>query len=72
VIPQVGVLPPDDRRVRGTVDAIARDLVVDGLVLRYSTVTDVDGCRHLLHMPADVAKRATDRGERPVAVAQAT
>jgi len=42
LIPQVGFLPPDDARVRGTVDAILRHLVVDGLVLRYSTATDVD------------------------------
>ena len=45
LIPQVGFLPPDDPRVRGTVDAIERHLVVDGLVLRYSTATDVDHCR---------------------------
>jgi len=43
LLPQVGFLPPDDPRVRGTVDAIERELVVDGLVLRYSTATDVDG-----------------------------
>jgi GH15 family glucan-1,4-alpha-glucosidase len=43
LIPQVGFLPPGDARVRGTVDAIARELVVDGMVLRYSTDTDVDG-----------------------------
>jgi GH15 family glucan-1,4-alpha-glucosidase len=42
LIPQVGFLPPDDSRVRGTVDSIERHLVVDGLVLRYSTATDVD------------------------------
>ena len=42
LIPQVGFLPPDDPRVRGTVDAIERNLVVDGLVLRYSTATDAD------------------------------
>lgn len=42
LIPQVGFLPPDDPRVRGTIDAIARELVVDGLVLRYSTATSVD------------------------------
>ena len=42
LIPQVGFLPPDDPRVRGTVAAIERNLVVDGLVLRYSTATDVD------------------------------
>jgi GH15 family glucan-1,4-alpha-glucosidase len=43
LLPQVGFLPPDDPRVRATVNAIERDLVVDGLVLRYSTATDVDG-----------------------------
>ncbi len=42
LIPQVGFLPADDPRVRGTIDAIERDLVVDGLVLRYATETDVD------------------------------
>jgi GH15 family glucan-1,4-alpha-glucosidase len=42
LIPQVGFLPPDDARVRGTIKAIERHLVVDGLVLRYSTDTDVD------------------------------
>ncbi len=42
LIPQVGFLPPDDERVRGTIEAIERNLVVDGLVLRYSTDTDVD------------------------------
>jgi GH15 family glucan-1,4-alpha-glucosidase len=43
LIPQVGFLPPDDPRVRGTVDAIERKLVVDGLVLRYSADASVDG-----------------------------
>lgn len=42
LIPQVGFLPPDDTRVRGTVEAIERELVVDGLVLRYSTASNVD------------------------------
>jgi GH15 family glucan-1,4-alpha-glucosidase len=42
LIPQVGFLPPDDTRVRGTVEAIERNLVVDGLVMRYSTATGVD------------------------------
>ena len=43
LIPEVGFLPPDDPRVRGTIDAISRELVVDGWVSRYSTETDVDG-----------------------------
>ena len=42
LIPQVGFLPPDDPRVRGTIAAIERELIVDGLVLRYSTETGVD------------------------------
>jgi GH15 family glucan-1,4-alpha-glucosidase len=42
LIPQVGFLPPDDPRVRGTIEAIERHLLVDGLVVRYSTATDVD------------------------------
>ncbi len=42
LIPQVGFLPHDDPRVLGTIEAIERELVADGLVLRYSTDTDVD------------------------------
>jgi GH15 family glucan-1,4-alpha-glucosidase len=42
LMPQVGFLPLDDRRVRGTIEAIERHLVVDGLVQRYSTATHID------------------------------
>jgi GH15 family glucan-1,4-alpha-glucosidase len=42
LMPQVGFLPPDDPRVLGTIAAIERHLMVDGLVLRYSTATEVD------------------------------
>ena len=42
-IPLVGFLPGSDPRVRGTVEAIERELVVDGFVCRYLTHTDVDG-----------------------------
>jgi len=35
LIPQVGFLPPSDLRVVGTVEAIQRELVRDGLVMRY-------------------------------------
>jgi GH15 family glucan-1,4-alpha-glucosidase len=42
LIPQVGFLPADDPRVLGTIAAIERNLLVDGLVLRYSTATNVD------------------------------
>jgi GH15 family glucan-1,4-alpha-glucosidase len=42
LIPQVGFLPPDDPRVLGTIAAIERELVVDGLVLRYATQSGVD------------------------------
>ena len=43
LIPIVGFLPPDDPRVQGTVAAIERKLVRDGLVLRYDTGKGVDG-----------------------------
>ena len=39
----VGFLQPSDKRVRGTVDAIERRLMVDGLVCRYDTRTAGDG-----------------------------
>jgi len=42
LIPQIGFLPPDDPRVRGTLAAIERTLLVDGLVLRYSTDGNAD------------------------------
>lgn len=42
LIPQVGFLAADDSRVLGTIAAIERRLVSDGLVMRYSTATDVD------------------------------
>ena len=35
LIPQVGFLPPSDPRVVGTVEAIQRELVKDGFVMRY-------------------------------------
>jgi GH15 family glucan-1,4-alpha-glucosidase len=39
----VGFLPPGDPRMRGTVEAIERDLVEEGFVLRYRTKPKVDG-----------------------------
>jgi GH15 family glucan-1,4-alpha-glucosidase len=39
----VGFLPPEDKRVRGTVVAIEQRLVVDGFVRRYDTQTAEDG-----------------------------
>jgi GH15 family glucan-1,4-alpha-glucosidase len=42
LIPQVGFLPADDPRVLGTIAAIERSLLLDGLVMRYSTATQVD------------------------------
>jgi GH15 family glucan-1,4-alpha-glucosidase len=43
MIPLVGFLPAHDPRVRGTVDAIQRELMKGGLVQRYATETGVDG-----------------------------
>ncbi|MDO8121092.1 glycoside hydrolase family 15 protein [Isoptericola sp. b490] len=37
LIPQVGFLPWDDPRVVGTVEAIGRELMMDGLLVRYRT-----------------------------------
>ena len=45
-IPLFGFLPPDDPRVRGTLEAVRRELLVDGFVQRYrhdEEVEDVDG-----------------------------
>ena len=35
LLPRLGFLPPDDPRMVGTIDAVQRELTVDGLVLRY-------------------------------------
>jgi len=43
LMPQVGFLPGSDPRVKATVEAIERELMVDGLVLRYNTARVSDG-----------------------------
>ena len=43
LLPAVGFLPPEDPRIRGTVEAIEAGLMSDGLVLRYDTATASDG-----------------------------
>jgi len=43
LLPLVGFLPPEDPRIRGTVEAIGCDLMVDGLVRRYHTSEVHDG-----------------------------
>ncbi|HEY2856009.1 MAG TPA: glycoside hydrolase family 15 protein [Gemmatimonadaceae bacterium] len=43
MIPVVGFLPPDDPRVRSTVEQIEKHLIVDGLVLRYDSQATDDG-----------------------------
>ncbi|CAL9567724.1 Trehalase [Streptomyces sp. enrichment culture] len=44
LIPQMGFLPPDDKRVIGTVEAIQRELsTLDGFILRYPTAGDEAG-----------------------------
>jgi GH15 family glucan-1,4-alpha-glucosidase len=43
LLPEVGFLPPQDPRIRGTVEAIERHLMVDGFVLRYATESTEDG-----------------------------
>jgi GH15 family glucan-1,4-alpha-glucosidase len=44
LVPLVGFLPPSDDRVRATVLAIADELTIDGLVLRYRVDETDDGC----------------------------
>ena len=43
LIPQVGFLPYDDPRVLGTIEAIEKQLMPDGLVLRYRSERTDDG-----------------------------
>jgi len=43
MLPSTGFLPPGDPRVRGTIEAIERDLMRDGFVLRYDTRHTDDG-----------------------------
>ncbi|MET7360106.1 glycoside hydrolase family 15 protein [Streptomyces sp. NPDC005562] len=44
LIPQMGFLPPDDKRVIGTIEAIQRELSTpDGFILRYPTSGDDEG-----------------------------
>jgi GH15 family glucan-1,4-alpha-glucosidase len=43
LIPQVGFLPGDDPRILGTIDAVQKDLLVDGFLLRYDNDDANDG-----------------------------
>jgi GH15 family glucan-1,4-alpha-glucosidase len=43
MLPSTGFLPPSDPRVRATVEAIERELMRDGFVLRYDTHETDDG-----------------------------
>jgi GH15 family glucan-1,4-alpha-glucosidase len=43
LLPTVGFLPPSDARVRGTINAIERRLMVNGFVMRYDSHSGVDG-----------------------------
>jgi GH15 family glucan-1,4-alpha-glucosidase len=43
LLPLVGFLPADDPRIKGTIAAVGRELMEDGLVLRYRTHETQDG-----------------------------
>ena len=43
MIPLVGFLPAQDPRVRSTIEAIERDLSVNGFIARYKTQPELDG-----------------------------
>nr|WP_275409269.1 glycoside hydrolase family 15 protein [Streptomyces sp. SID12501] len=52
LIPQMGFLPPDDKRVIGTIEAIQRELSTeDGFILRYPTTSGGD--ENLDGLPGD-------------------
>jgi GH15 family glucan-1,4-alpha-glucosidase len=61
LIPQVGFLPATDRRVVGTVDAIQRERVRDGFVMRY--IPDDDAADGL--PPGEDAFLAAASGRSP-------
>jgi GH15 family glucan-1,4-alpha-glucosidase len=42
LLPRLGFLPPDDPRVLGTIDAVRKEIVEDGFVLRYRPDADPD------------------------------
>jgi GH15 family glucan-1,4-alpha-glucosidase len=43
LLPAIGFLPPTDPRIRGTIEAIEKRLLVDGFVMRYDTRSSDDG-----------------------------
>ena len=43
LIPEIGFLPASDPRVQGTIEAVERNLLRDGFVLRYNTEHTKDG-----------------------------
>ena len=43
VLPLIGFVEGDDPRMLGTIEAVERDLMRDGLLLRYRTASGVDG-----------------------------
>jgi len=43
LLPLIGFLPPTDPRIKGTVEAIGRELMADGLIKRYNTHETQDG-----------------------------
>jgi GH15 family glucan-1,4-alpha-glucosidase len=43
LLPALGFLPPEDPRIRGTIAAVERGLMRDGLLLRYDTEAAHDG-----------------------------
>ncbi|MEX2193869.1 MAG: glycoside hydrolase family 15 protein [Thermoleophilaceae bacterium] len=77
LIPLVRFLPPEDERVRATVNAIAGELIEGGLVLRHRTDGDVEGETFLVCsfwlvsalVEIDERERALELCERVLALA---
>ena len=69
LLPLLRFLPPDDPRIVATVNAIADELTVDGLVLRYKVDETDDGLQrrggHVRDLLVLAGQRAARRSARP-------
>ena len=61
LLPALGFLPASDPRIVGTIEAIERELMHDGFVLRYRTEEGIDNSARNL---SDATHPSEDRSER--------
>jgi GH15 family glucan-1,4-alpha-glucosidase len=67
LMPLVGFLPPEDPRVRATIDAIQRELVFDGLVIRIRPCTASTDCRPARHRSCPARSGSPTASRSPAA-----